>query len=179
MRIRTKWYKDKEHTLDEEAGAIALNLWRLAMKIMLNLENADYQTESNKQRLEVIGEILAFTIHVADRMTIQSFDEEARAVFVSALAKKCAKSLADNYYELYGKGSYSEDFINMLNERMSEYAEFDFPDAEPSFGMKRCFGDHIRDRMGERHNKWVTEQMIEIEVPQMMKTMDRILVNLK
>ena len=178
MRIRSKWFKDKEHTLDEEAGAISNNLWRIGMNVMLNLENADYQTESNKQRLEAIGEILAFCIHITDRKTIENFDDEARNVFISALAQKCAKSLGDNYYELYGKGTYKEDFINLLNDRMAEYSEFDFLEDGPSFGMKRYFGEYMSKRMGDRHNKWVASQIIDIEVPQMMKTINRILVNL-
>ncbi len=178
MRIKAKWYKDKEHSLPEEAGAIAYNLWRIAMNMMLNLENADYQTESNKQRLEVIEEILAFGIHVTDRMTIASFDEEARSVFISELAQKCAKHVQDNYRELYGDGDYKTGFIEMLNNRMSEYAEFDYLEDGPSFSMRRCFGNYVRDKMGDRHNKWIPEQIIEIEVPQMLKTMKRILINL-
>lgn len=181
MRIKTKWYKDKEHSLDEEAGSIAYNLWKIAMKMVLNLENADFQTESNQQRLEIIAETLVFLIHIADRMTIESFDEEARNVFLTELAQKCAKHIHDNYRELYGDGNYKAEFIELLNKRMAEYAEFDYlaEDDGPSFGMKRFFGEYIRARMGERHNKWVADQIIDIEVPQIMKTMNRILINLR
>lgn len=179
VRLKTKWHKQgKTHSIEEEAGVIAYNLWKVAMDAILNLENADYQTESNKQRLELVAENLIFLIHVADRMTIEYFDEDERARFMGELANKCGKHLADNYAELYGKGTYKEDFINLLNKRMQEYAEFDFSDDGPGFSMKRYYGEYIREIMGEKYNKWVTSQMIDIEVPAMYRYLKRIMKNI-
>lgn len=180
VRLKMKWHKqDKSHSLEEEAGVIAYNLWKVAMDAILNLENADYQTESNKQRLELVAENLVFMIHVADRMTIEYFDEDERGRFIGELANKCGKHLADNYHELYGTGSYKQDFIDLLNDRVAEYKAFDFDELEgPGFAMKRFYGLYIAAIMGERHNKWVTSQMIDIEVPVIVRHMKRIMKNI-
>ena len=46
VRLKMKWHKqDKSHSLEEEAGVIAYNMWKVAMDAILNLENADYQVE--------------------------------------------------------------------------------------------------------------------------------------
>ena len=63
VRLKTKWHKQgKSHSIEEEAGVIAYNMWKVAMDAILNLENADYQTDSNKQRLELVAENLIFMI---------------------------------------------------------------------------------------------------------------------
>jgi len=180
VRLKMKWHKqNKSHSLEEEAGVIAYNMWKVAMDAILNLENADYQTDSNKQRLELVAENLIFMIHIADRMTIEYFDEDERARFIGELANKCGKHLSDNYHELYGKGNYKQDFIDLLNSRVAEYTEFDFSDEDgPGFSMKRYYGEYVRGIMGEKYNQWVTSQMIDIEIPAMFRQLKRIMKNI-
>lgn len=179
MQIKNNWFKDKTHSLEDEAGVIAINVWKIAMNSILNLENADYQTKSNKQRLEIVAEILIFLIHVIDRITIKQFDEEARRVFITELATQSARHWAENYSELYGSGEYQQEFLDLLNARIHEYTDFDYDEETgPGFGMKRYFGGFMRERLGEKNNKWVPEQMIEIEVPEMLRILKRVLKNL-
>jgi len=180
VRLKTKWHKQgKSHSIEEEAGVIAYNMWKVAMETILNLENADYQTESNKQRLELVAENLIFMIHLADRMTIEHFDEDERVRFVGELANQCGKHLNDNYYELYGAGDYKQAFISLLNAHVVEYIEFDFSDEEgPGFAMKRFYGEYIRMIMGKKYNQWVTSQMIDIEAPAMFRHLERIMKNI-
>ncbi len=180
MRIKSRWSKkDKTHSVEEIAGALAFIAWRIATNGVLSMENADFQTESQQQRLEIIAEFLAFTIHIADRMTIERFDEKQRMDFMTELALKCAKHMEDNKRDVIGAGEYRQEFIDLLNRRMADYAEFGFSEEEgPSFGMMRFFGDQVSKIFGERDQQWVNSQVIDIEVPEIMKHLKRATPNL-
>jgi len=181
VRVRSKWNrKDKTHSVEEIGAALAFIAFRIAQNGVLNLENNDYQTDTQAQRLQIIAEFLFFTIHLIDRMTIERFSEEDRMRFMSELAGKSAKHMEDNLRDILGKGDYRQDFIDTLNQRMSDYAEFqyDAEDGGPSFPMRRFFGDLVTRQMGEKNKRWVTDQMIDIEVPEILTTLNRSLPNL-
>lgn len=180
MRVKSRWSKkDKTHSIEEIAGALAFIIWRIATNGVLSMENADFQTETQRQRLDIIGEFLAFAIHVADRMTIERFDEEQRVRFVTELAQKCAKHMEDNKRDVIGPGEYRQAFIDLLNQRMADYAEFGYSDDEgPSFGMKRFFGDQVKHCFNAEDQKWVGSQVIDIEVPEIMTHLKRATPNL-
>jgi hypothetical protein len=57
----------------------------------------------------------------------------------------------------------------MLNQRAADYAEFSFADEEPGYAFRRYFGEHVRAVMGEKDNQWITDQVMDIEVPEAMK----------
>ena len=179
MRVKTRWnMKDKTRTIQETAGVLGFNLWKLCMQSLLNLENEGFQTDTQMQRLEVIQEMMAFLIHAADRIAYTRMDDEERAQFITALARKASDYVQDNARDIAGPGDYRTPFINLLNQRMDEYSEFGFFDFEPSFQMARYFGDRLAERLGPRQRKWVTTQIIDIEVPEYMRTMKRIVNSL-
>ncbi|MCW9023737.1 MAG: hypothetical protein OQK73_03555 [Gammaproteobacteria bacterium] len=180
MRIKSRWSKKgKTHSVEEIAGAVAFILWRIATNGVLSMENADFQTDSQEQRLNIIAEFLAFSIHMADRMTIEKFDEEERIIFMSELAKKCAKHMEDNQRDVLGSGDYREAFIDTLNRRMADYSEFNYTDEDgPSFSMRRFFGQQVKTVMGERNSKWVGDQVIDIEVPEILSHLGKAIPNL-
>lgn len=180
MRIKSRWSKrGKTHTVEEIAGAVAFISWRIAGNCLLSLENNDFQTDTHEQRLAIISEFLIFTIHMIDRMTIENFDENERVRFITELVQKCAKHLEDNKRDLIGSGDYRDDFIARLNERNNEYSEFSYDAKEgPSFPMKRFFGDKMALIMGEKNQKWVADQIIEIEVRDIMSHLRKSVPNL-
>ena len=180
MRVKSRWSKkDKTHSVEEIAGALAFIIWRIATNGVLSMENADFQTETQRQRLEIIAEFLAFAIHVADRMTIERFDEEQRMRFMSELGKKCAKHMEDNKRDVMGPGEYRQAFIDLLNQRMGDYAEFGYSaDEGPSFGMKRFFGDQVKQCFNAEDQKWVSSQVMDIEVPEITTHLKRATPNL-
>jgi len=180
VRVRSKWSnKDKTHSVEEIGGALAFIAWRIAGNAVLNMENHDYGTETQSQRLDIIGEFLIFTIHIIDRMTIERFSPEDRQRFMVELALKSAKHMEDNRRDVEGPGEYKQAFIDLLNQRLDEYSDCAY-DAEDgaSFVMRRLFGDHVTKLMGEKNQKWVTAQIIDIEVPDMCRTLDKSLPNL-
>ncbi|HEB87927.1 MAG TPA: hypothetical protein ENI68_13060 [Gammaproteobacteria bacterium] len=180
MRTQSRWgKKNKTHTVEEIAGAVAFILWRIATHGVLSLENEDFQTDSQQHRLNVITEFLAFSIHITDRITIERFDESERVRFMTELAIKCAKHLEDNLRDVIGKGEYRQSFIDTLNQRMADYAEFNYTDEEgPHFGMKRFFGEQVTRALGERNSKWVSSQVMDIEVPEILTHIKRAIPNL-
>lgn len=180
VHIKSKWRnKEKTHTVEDIAGAVAFILWRLAGNAVLSMENADFETNSNQQRLDIINEFLCFSIHIADRMTIERFDENERVRFMTELAQKCAKHLQDNMYHMGMKGDYRQGFIDLLNRRMGDYSEFSYREEDgPSFPMKRFFGDHVSKVFGEKNRRWVADQVIDIEVPEILSHLQKAIPNL-
>jgi hypothetical protein len=180
VRIKSRWSKrGKTHTVEEIAGAVAFITWRIAGNCLLSLENNDFQTDTHEQRLSIISEFLIFTIHMIDRMTIESFDENERVRFFNELVQKSAKHLEDNKRDLMGTGEYKEEFVNRLNERINDYSEFSYDEKDgPSFPMKRFFGDKMALIMGEKNQKWVADQIIEIEVRDIMSHLRKSVPNL-
>lgn len=181
MRIKSKWSKkDKTHSVEEIGGALAFIAFRLAQNTVLNLERNDFQTETLKQRVDIISEFLCFIIHLMDRMTIDRFTENERVRFVSELAVKSAKNFEDNMRDIVGPGEYRQDFIDKLNERMNDYAEFHYDTGGDgaSFPMRRFFGDLVTKQMSGKNKRWVTDQVIDVEAPEMQQALDKSVPNL-
>ncbi|RDH81065.1 MAG: hypothetical protein DIZ80_13175 [endosymbiont of Galathealinum brachiosum] len=177
MRMRTKWH-DKERTVsvDEKANTMAFISWRIAAALVLNLENENFQTDTHKQRLDVIREALAFLVSVTDRLVAGQMSAEERQEFVAKYAIKLSKTFQENCEDLLGRDvDYKKDFIDTLNKRLNAYAECSWIDDKemPGFQYKRDFGDFISAEMGARDNKWITDQIIEIEVPEMIENLKK------
>ena len=180
MRLKTKWAnKNKDRSLTELAGALGFSLWRITAKSLLNLENEDYETETQSQRLNVMAEFACFLTSVADRIVEDSFPDEDRQEFIVALALKLADTMQENREDCEGRGKdYKQAFIDLMNQRMSEYAEHAFKDMEPGYGFKRHLGNSLIGVMGERHEKWLPAQVIEIEIPEALTTLKRAMKSL-
>ena len=177
MRIRTKWHnKGREVSAEEKANTLAFISWRIAMAMVLNLENVNFQTDTQQQRLDVIREILAFLISVSDRLVADQMEDDERRELVTKMALKLAQTYQENSEDLIARDKdYKAGFIEMLNERLNAYAECGWNDEkqEPGFQYKRDLGDNISKQMGEKDNKWITDHIIEIEVPEAMMTLKK------
>ena len=130
MRVKSRWSKKgKTHSVEEIAGALAFITWRIATNGVLSMEHAEFDAETQQQRLQIISEFLAFTIHMADRLTIERFDENERIVFMTELSLKSAKHMEDNKRDVLGSGEYKQEFIDLLNQRLAEYSEYDYSEG--------------------------------------------------
>ena len=179
VRVKSKWSnKGRERTLDEVGGAAAFILWRIAQQGLLNLENEGFQTESRSQRMDVIAEFLAFLVHLADRKQAEALDANERQEFIISLARHLASTMQENRTDAEGTGDYRRPLINLLNERGADYAECPLPDGEPGYAMKRYFGECVSTVMGEKDNKWITDQVMEIEVPETLPPLNKALKEL-
>ena len=153
-------------------------LWRIAQQGVLNLENEGFQTDTNAQRLDVMAEFLAFLLHLVDRKTADRLDPEQRQEFITALAMNLADNMQGNRTDALGKGEYRQPLIKLMNERAADYAEFSISDDGPGYAFRRYFGENVRAVMGERDNQWITDQVMEVEVPETLKPLNKALGDL-
>ena len=176
MRVKSKWnVKGREHSLTEVGGAAAFILWRIAQQGLLNLENEGFQTDTRAQRLDVMGEFLAFLVHLADRLKAGQLQLEERTEFITSLARHLADNMQENRTDAQGKGEYRKALINLLNERAADYAGFSMVEDDPGYAMRRYFAEHVRAVMGEKDNQWITDQVMDVEVPEAMPPLKKAL----
>ena len=127
----------------------------------------------------MIAEYCAFQLHVVDRTLHAQGSEDERSLFIAALAKHLADTMQDNRADAQGEGEYRGSFIALLNERSSFYATCSFvPQDGPSFVMRRNFGNNVAAVAGERNRKWLTDFVMDIQVPAMLATLKRALPSL-
>jgi len=177
MRMRTKWHnKEREVSVDEKANTMAFISWRIAAALVLNLENENFQTDTQKQRLDVIREALAFLVSVTDRLVVNQMTMDERQEFVAKYAIKLSKTFQENCEDLIARDvDYKKSFIETMNKRLNAYAECSWDDENdmPGFQYKRDFGDNITEPMGEKDKKWITDQIMSIEVFDMMESLKK------
>ncbi len=179
MRMKSKWGKrGKTRTVADNASAAAFIAWRIAQDCLLDLENEQYQTDSLSQRMDVVVEFVIFLAHLADRITYERMSAEEREEFVITMVKHLARTHQSSMEEINGVKDYKEDFINLVNDRMSDYADMPYDDGEPSFVMRRYLGTKVQAVMGEHHNKWIETQVLEINAPNAIKQLNKAIDDL-
>lgn len=176
-RLKAKWnQKNRERTPEQIASAVGFNTWLLAAEGCLNLENEGFETNTQSQRLDVISEFLAFSLHLVDRMTHGELEEEERVRFINALGVNLANLIQSNREDANGPGEYRNTFVSLLNERMDEYSECAYDEESgPGFSLKRIFGNHVMQVMGDKDKKWIPDYVIDGESPKIVKGMKRVM----
>lgn len=174
LLIRSKWKNQGTRTLEDRAGVVGYNMWKVAQATFKHMEKEGFRFPSDKMAINVITELLAFLIQVADRIVYGQLSEEDRAKFINAVGQYVAKTAESNQLELLGPGEYKGEFINTLNQRFREYAECPYTDAGPSYAFLRLLGEKISDAMSAGDNKWVVEHVMEIESPEMLRPLRKV-----
>jgi hypothetical protein len=179
LRVKNKWNdKNKERTPEETGSVLSFNFWKIASANVMLMENEGFQTDTHFQRLDVIAEFTIFLVHVVDRViSSKEYTPEARQQLITALALNLAKTMHDNRRDVSDdkETDFRNDYIALMNERMNEYSNFTFDEGnQPGFQVRRCVGEHVRDVMGEKDNKWIPDQVIDIEIPDAMKAFKRV-----
>jgi hypothetical protein len=164
LRIKSHWQnEDIERSLAEIGGALAFIAFRIATDKAITLHCERFVYRDDAQRLLVIQEYLVFLIQIADRLAHAKLGDEERRELITAMARKGLEHVQDNSQDLLGPGDYGSPFIERLNERSGEYAEFNL-DAEggPSYSFLRHLGFEIQQLMGEQEeNRWIIDQVMD------------------
>ncbi|WP_455217561.1 hypothetical protein [Kaarinaea lacus] len=185
VRLRTRWHRSnrsernikgsrKERTLEDLSGVVAFNIWKLAKEGFLRMEKEDFRFREDSQAIDVISEMCIFMLHIVDRKIYGNVPEEQRGPLINGIAMDLAKTIESNQVDLLGPGDYLNGFIEKLNKRLSEYAECGFDDEGPAYDFKRVLALNISDIMAETDNKWVVEQIIDIEAPELIERINPV-----
>jgi hypothetical protein len=185
VRMKTRWHRSrrsrrnmegssKPKTLDDLAGVVAFNIWKISQETFRHMDKEGFTFE-DEQVIGVIREMAAFLIQIADRMVYGKLEEAERAEFINAVARQVVETLQANQEDLFGPGDYRTPFVELLNERLARYAEFNYDENEgPGYAFKRYLGERTAEAMVGTDNKWVIEHVMEIEAPDAVKNIRRL-----
>jgi len=175
MRIKSHWFKSHQRTPQEIAGALAFVIWRIGGNALKNTRNAKFEIAIGAQYFSFLSEFLVFLIQVADRIAYRQLSAEDRLAFTSALANRVAENLAENQSRLIGDSieKYKQLFIDTLNRRAGEYAEFGYDSDGPEFAFTRYLGFSMREVMDEKDSAWVIDQMMSVAAPEAVEMVEK------
>ena len=171
---KTRWRKKGPRSLADRAGVIGANVWKISVEIYKHLEGEGFRFGSDRMATDVLSEFIAFLVQLVDRTVYGKLSEADRTELIGALASHLAATLENNQLDLFGPGEYRKPFVDFLNARFESYSAFEYRDGEPGFACLRFFAGAAADAMAGGENKWVVEQMMEIEAPEMVRLAKRV-----
>ena len=171
---KTRWRNKRARTLAERAGVIGANIWKISLDIFKHMEKEGFRFGSDRLVTGVLSEFIAFLVQLVDRAVYGKLIEADRATLIGEVAGHLAATMENNQLDLFGPGEYRKPFIDLLNTRFAEYAGFECPGGEPGFPCLRYFATRVSDAMASGDNKWVVEQMMDIEAPEMVRVVKKL-----
>lgn len=177
--VKTRWRKKGARTLPELAGILGANVWKIALEVFKHMEKEGFRFGSDRMVTNVLTEFIAFLVQLIDRSVYARLPEADRAVLIVETVRHLAATMENNQQDLLGPGDYRKPFIDLLNARFADYAKFDFPGAAADYPCLSFFSAKVSDAMvsdpsASGDNKWVTEQMMDIEAPEMVLLVNRL-----
>lgn len=181
IRVKSNWFKgDRQKTPQEIAGALAFTIWRISDNTLKNVRKADFDIAIGDQYFAFLSEFVIFLVQVADRIVYARLGEQERFDFTSALVNRVAEHMAENQSEWLGGAvrEYKDRFVDHLNQRAGEYADFNYTGVETSFSFILYLGQCMRDVMDEKDKTWVVDQIMAIEVPEAVAMLEKAMTGL-
>lgn len=182
MRIKSHWFKPgAAKSATDIAGATAFIVFRIAQNALKNMRGASYELPPGAPYFAFLAEFLAFLTLCADRIAYARGDEAWRVEFTTATANKVGEFLAGNESDLLGGSTpqaYKQRFIELVNERSTDYAEFRWTDEGPEYGFIRCFSHCVAATMAAHDRTWAVSQVIDCEAPEALETLQRAMKGL-
>lgn len=172
MRVKSTWHKSQEKTIEDIAGALAFNSWRITKNHLEDLINEAFVIEK-AQVFDVIQEYLCYLIQCVDRLVFDTLDGQKRQELIILLAKQSADYYQENKEDRIGPGDHWQEFVNTYNARSQDYSDYEFKDNEPNYLFMRYFGEKVQKAMTETDEKWIVQQMVEIQAPKAFKSIKK------
>lgn len=182
IRIRSSFHsRGKPRSPATLASVIAMLAWKLAMESIKRMRAANFDIDVGRSYFDFVCETMAFIAHLADRIAYRELDAETRLAFTRALALRLADVVEDNAGMLIvdsPAGWCRQHFLELFNLCGADYAEFEYTEAGPAFGFRRCFASRIRDGVPDKDKTWVYDQVMDIEIPEAVKALEKTLAGL-
>ena len=189
VRLKSRWHRSRRARrgaggasrpkgLEDLASAVAFNIWKLAKDVFTHMEREGFRFPEDRQAVDLMNEVMAFCLHVVDRMVYGRLAEEERARLVNAVAGRLMDAMVENETELLGPGDYRPALVALLNERLGEYAACSFDEEGPGYDFKVLLGQHAARLMAPGEEKWVVEQVVDVEAPRVLEKLMPMVENL-
>lgn len=178
MRIKSNWFKDgRERSPQEISDALAFVVSRIADNALKNTRKANFEIEVGTQYFDFLAEFLLFLILVADRIVYRQLSAEDRIAFTGNLANRVAETYAENRSRLLDDDlkECKQRFIDLLNRRAGEYAEFGHDERGPDYAFYRYLAWCIGQTMNDADSGWIIDQMISFEAPEAVQMVEKTL----
>lgn len=194
VRIKRHWFQDgRERSPEEQATVVAVAVWKSATHGLQGLRKAKFSVDVGDPFIRVLAEFVVFLVTVADRVAyLHAPSDDAadatdsgdwRQAFTVALARRLATIYQENLDQLIGPLAASAEtaarnhadlFIELLNRRMAEYAEFDYDENGPEFAFLRYFGNCVSAALPDSPDqRWVLDQIMASQAPEAIEIVDR------
>ncbi len=180
VRLKTRWHRStrsernregsqRTKTLENLCSVAAINIWKLAKEAFTRMEKENFRFREDIQAIDVIAEFCIFMLHITDRMIYGTFSDEERGRLINGIAKEITTTIESNQIDLLGAGDYRAEFVDKLNERLANYAECGFDEDGPAYDFLRYLAKNVADIMSLSDDKWVLEQVMDIEAPELVQ----------
>jgi hypothetical protein len=176
MRIKSHWFKTgHQHTPEELAGAVSFVAYKIGDNALKNTRKAKFEVAVGAQYFAFLSEFLLFLILVSDRIAYRRLSGEARVAFTSTLAQRIAETHAENESRLLGGelADCKRRFIDRLNQRAGEYAEFGYDENGPDFSFTRYLAYCMDEVMDEKDSGWIIDHLMSIEAPEAVDMLEK------
>jgi hypothetical protein len=178
LRIKSNWFKEgRERSPQEISDALSFVVSRIADNALKNTRKASFEIVAGPQYLDFLAEFLLFLILVADRIAYRQLSADDRLAFTGNLANRVAETYAENRSRLLGddlKGC-KQCFIDLLNLRAGEYADFGYDENGPDYAFYRYLAWCIGQIMNDADSGWIIDQMISFEAPEAVQMVEKTL----
>lgn len=180
IRVKKRWNQHAApRSLAQMANAISASIWKLAAEVVLNLENENFETSTQAQRVDLLEELVCYLVHFSDRWIHTRANQQQRAEFVDCLVRDLARLLEDSRIDVQGGSDYQGAFIDKLNQRTADYATYSYSAEDGcSFAMRCRLGEQVQLTMGARDNRWIPDYIVGREAPAIESALRRTLVGL-
>ena len=191
IRVKSHWFRTwTTKTPEQLASAMAFITWRAAHNMLKRMRGAQFDIDAGAPYFAFMREVLVFLIAVVDRIAHGRMDAATREVFTTALVRHVAATLADNATDLLGPHaegvSYSDEFVDLVNEVTQHYAEFGAePKAvesmdgfAPDFAFLRYLGSRLAPTLPPKDQRWVLDQVMASEAPEVVDIVQGAMRNL-